>query len=80
MKIIYNSDAKEYGGIRAKMRLTNVRYLSNKMVSPNWIDIFPNAALFVIILKTPIAFVVRDKELANSFRAYFDIMWANSKE
>ncbi|MBI2128763.1 helix-turn-helix domain-containing protein, partial [Candidatus Woesearchaeota archaeon] len=25
MKIIYNSDAKEYGGIRAKMRLTNVR-------------------------------------------------------
>lgn len=78
MKIIYNSNAKIYGEIRKKMKLTEVRYLSNNLNSPNWIDIFPEAVLFVMILKTPIAFVVRDKELANSFRAYFNIMWQNS--
>jgi len=79
MKIIYNSDAQEYGEVRSKMGLTEVKYLPNFLVSPNWIDIFPNAVLFVVILYTPIALVVRDKELAESFRGYFDIMWKNSK-
>lgn len=78
LQIIYNADAKEYGEIRTKMQFTEVRYLPNKLVSPNWIDVFPEAVLFVMILQTPIAFVVRDKELANSFRAYFEIMWKNS--
>ena len=78
MKIVYNANAQEYGKIRKKMKLTEVRYLPNKLVSPNWIDIFPNAVLFVMVLNNPIAFVVRDTELANSFRSYFDIMWKNS--
>jgi sugar-specific transcriptional regulator TrmB len=79
MRIIYNSDAKDYGEIREKMKLTQVRYLTNQLVSPNWIDIYANAVLFVMVLNNPIAFVVRDKELANSFRAYFEIVWKNSK-
>jgi sugar-specific transcriptional regulator TrmB len=78
MKIIYNADAKEYGQLREQMKLTEVRYLPSDLVSPNWIDIYPGSVLFVMILKTPIAFVVRDKELANSFRSYFDIMWKTS--
>jgi len=79
MKIIYNADSREYGKVRTKMKLTDVRYLPNKLVSPNWIDIFPEAVLLVMVLKNPIAFVVRDVELANSFRVYFEIMWRNSK-
>ncbi|MBS3137739.1 hypothetical protein J4232_04860, partial [Candidatus Woesearchaeota archaeon] len=78
MKIVYNANAQEYGKIRKKMELTEVRYLPNKLVSPNWIDIFPDAISFVMVLNNPIAFVVRDTELANSFRSYFDIMWKNS--
>ncbi len=78
MKIIYNANAQEYGKIREKMKLTDVRYLPNNLVSPNWIDIFPNAVLFVMVLNNPITFVVRDTELANSFRSYFEIMWKNS--
>lgn len=80
MKIIYNSNAKEYGKIRKKMKLTEVRYLPNKLVSPNWIDIFPKAVLFVMVLKNPIAFLIRDKELADSFKSYFEIMWKTSNE
>ncbi|MFC1697599.1 TrmB family transcriptional regulator [Nanoarchaeota archaeon] len=79
LKIIYNADARKYGEIRTKMKLTQVKYLPNDQVSPNWINIFPEAVLFILILKTPIAFVVRDKDLANSFRSYFKIMWNISK-
>ena len=75
MKIIYNSDAKGYGKIRKKMKFTEVKYLPNDLISPNWIDVFPEAVLFVMVLKNPIAFVVRDKDLAKSFKSYFNIMW-----
>ena len=79
MKIIYNSDARDYGKTRQKMKITEVKYLPSDLVSPNWIDVFNEAVLFVMILAEPIAFVVRDKELAKSFKAYFDIMWKQSK-
>lgn len=78
MKIIYNSDAQEYGKVREQMKFTSVKYLPNKLVSPNWIDIYPDAVLFVMVLENPLAFVVRDKELAQSFKSYFEIMWKNS--
>jgi len=80
MKIIYNADARKYGLIRKKMKNTHVRYLPTQFPSPHWIDIFPHAILFVMVLTSPIAFVVRDKELANSFKSYFEIMWKNSNE
>lgn len=78
MKIIYNANAREYGKIRTGMKLTEVKYLPNELVSPNWIDIFSDAILFVILTENPIAFVVRDKELAKSFKSYFEIMWKTS--
>lgn len=79
IKIIYNADAKEYGVLRKKMELTDVRYLPNNLVSPNWIDIFPEAILFGVVAPVTLAFVIRDKELARSFKAYFDITWKQSK-
>ncbi|MBI5393605.1 hypothetical protein HZA96_07100 [Candidatus Woesearchaeota archaeon] len=80
MNIIYNANAREFGAIRKKMKLTNVKYLPNNLISPNWIDIFNDAILLVMILDTPIAFVVRNKELAQSFKSYFEIMWKISEE
>ena len=75
MRIIYNSDAKEYGRLRKKMKDTEVRYFSEGLNSPNWIDIFPEAVMITIIIEEPIVFLIRNKEIANSFRAYFEIMW-----
>ncbi|MFH1399948.1 MAG: helix-turn-helix domain-containing protein [Nanoarchaeota archaeon] len=79
MRIIYNADAKQYGSIREAMALTEVRYFGDGMVSPNWIDVFPETVLFIMVLATPIAFVVRDADLAKSFLSYFEILWKNAK-
>lgn len=75
MKIIYNADAQKYGKIRKKMEMTEVKYLANDLISPNWIDVYHEAVLFIMVLEAPIAFIVRDKNLAKSFKAYFNIMW-----
>ena len=75
MKIIYNSNAKEYGKIRSKFKLTQVKYLPSNLISPNWIDIYTDAVLFVVLLQEPLTFIIRDKSLADSFKEYFKIMW-----
>jgi hypothetical protein len=80
MQIIYNADAKPYASIRKKMSLTKVRFLPKNMVSPTWIDIFPEAVLIVAIVKEPIAFVIRDKSVSESFKNYFEMMWNISTE
>jgi predicted transcriptional regulator len=81
MKIIYNHDARTFGEIRTKMKLTQVKYMPNNLSSPNWIDVFPEAVLFVVLAdKNPIAFLVRDKSLADNFRAYFELMWKLAKK
>ncbi len=80
MRIIYNADAREYGKLRTTMKNTSVRYLPEQFPSPHWIDVFPSAVMFVLVLSSPIAFVVRDAELAQSFKSYFEIMWKNSRE
>ncbi len=80
MRIIYNSDARTFGEKRKKFKFTNVRYLPSDLVSPNWIDIYNDTVLFVFVVKEPLTFVIRSKDLANSFKAYFDIMWKVSNE
>lgn len=75
MRIIYNADAKDYGSVRTKMARTQVRYLPNHLVSPNWIDIFPSAIMLGIVSPITLAIVIRNKELVESFRSYFDVMW-----
>ena len=60
------------------MKLTKVRYFSDGLVSPNWIDVFPESVLFGLVLPHPLAFVIRNREIADSFRGYFEVMWSNS--
>ncbi|MEI7960792.1 MAG: helix-turn-helix domain-containing protein [archaeon] len=79
MKILYNADAKKYGQIRKKMKNTFVKYLPEKMSAPNWIDVFPNAIMIGIVLEKPVAFIVRDKFLAQAMTNYFEIMWQQAK-
>ncbi len=78
MRIIYNSNAREYGEKRRQFRKTQVRYLTNNMISPVWLDIYTDAVLFVFTLHQTLAIVIRNKELAQSFKAYFDIIWQTS--
>ena len=80
MRIIYNSNAKEYGRVRTKMKITKVKYLPSDLVSPNWIDIFNEAIMFGIISEeTILAIVIRDESIVKSFKSYFELMWKISK-
>jgi sugar-specific transcriptional regulator TrmB len=80
MKIIYNSNAREYGKVRTKMKITRVKYLPSSLVSPNWIDVFNDAIMMGIVSEQKVlAIVIRDESLVKSFKEYFELMWDISK-
>ncbi len=79
-KYIYDSDAKEYGKVREKMPLTEVKYLSKNIVSPVWIEIFGNYVVTGHITeKGAVAFLIKDKEIAKKYLHYFEVIWKNAK-
>lgn len=79
LKILFTSEARKYGAKRKWFPPAKVRYLPKRITSTNWIDIFNDTLLFVII-QEPIAIVIRDPSLAHSMRSYFSEIWKISRD
>ncbi len=79
LRIIYNSDSKEFGKMREKMKLTEVRYMKEELETPAWIDIFKDYVVTINVHGTPVCFLIKNKESAESYKKYFEIIWRQSK-
>lgn len=78
-KYIYDSDAGDYGKIREEMQLTKVKYLPKAIVSPVWIEIFKDSIVIGHIRgHNAVLFLIQDKEIAKSYRDYFNLIWEAS--
>lgn len=79
-KIIYNYDAREYGKKRAKMRLTEVRYTPKRIITPAWVEIFGDYVATYLLTENPIVFVIKNRDIAQSYLKYFEFMWEFAKK
>ncbi|RLE38899.1 hypothetical protein DRJ17_02600 [Candidatus Woesearchaeota archaeon] len=80
LKIIYLPAAKKYGKIREKMKFTEVRYLSETITAPAWIDIFQDFVVtFDFSREIPIAFLIKSRAISKSYRNYFELIWRQCK-
>lgn len=80
MSILYNENAREYGELRKKWSLTKVKYMSKDIITPAWIDIYEDNIAILLIGETPLAFVLKNKKVAESFKEYFKAMWKIAKK
>ena len=78
-KVIYNYDAKEYGKERKNYPLTKVKYLSKELSTPSVFWIFDEYVALVVFSNEPIALVIKNKEIKESFVAYFNLIWKIAK-
>ncbi len=79
MRIIYNHDSKEFGKKREKMKLTEVRYMKKELETPAWVDVFKDYVVTINVHGDPICFLIRDRESAESYRKYFELIWRQSR-
>ncbi len=80
LKILYNSDSREYGEVRKLLPLTEVRYMKKELETPAWIDIFRDYVVTINVHGTPVCFLIKNKESAESYEKYFDVLWKQAKK
>jgi sugar-specific transcriptional regulator TrmB len=80
LKIIYNKNAQELINARKKQLLSEVRILPDDYLTPASIDVIGDNLGIIIYSAEPLIFFIKNKEVADSFRKYFNIIWNKSKE
>ncbi|MDD5191694.1 MAG: helix-turn-helix domain-containing protein [Candidatus Nanoarchaeia archaeon] len=79
MKII-SEKGSEIGKDQAKTKFTEVRFIEKHYTNPAVINIYGNITIIAIWLKNPIAFYITSREVADSFRNNFEMMWKIAKK
>lgn len=80
MRIIYNYDCRDFGAIREKMKLTEVRYMKSELETPAWIDIFKEYVVTINNPSSPMCVLIRNKATAETYQKYFNIIWKQSEK
>jgi len=78
-RVIYNADAREFGEERKKYKLTEVKYLEEGINTPSVFWIFKDYVALVVFSEEPIALLIKNKQITQSFNSYFEIMWKIAK-
>lgn len=76
--IIFNKASKGLFKSQEKSKLVEVKYLLES--TPTAINIYKNYTIMAILTEEPITFLIRNKDVADSFREYFKIMWKIAKK
>jgi HTH-type transcriptional regulator, sugar sensing transcriptional regulator len=74
LKIITHSMGME------KLPLSEVRYFPQKYASPLAINIYGDKTAIILWSKTsPLAVVIKNKDITSGYKQYFDLLWKSSK-
>ncbi len=60
--------------------LSEIRYLPQKYANPLAINIYKNKVAIILWQKQPIAIVIKQQEIADSYKKYFELMWKVAKK
>jgi len=77
-KLLFDEGAKAQ--IKMFEKDFNVKTLPKQYITPAEIDIYHNKVLTVLWTKTPRAWVVENKAIADSYRKYFEIIWRQAEK
>jgi len=74
-------EGKTLGKKLIKEGLVNIKFLPKNISQPQTIWIFGNKiAIILVSVECPIIFLIENKNISNSFKEYFNILWKVSKE
>jgi len=71
---------EEFRGKFIKSKKSMVRYMAKEIISPSTTLIYGNRVLISIVTKSQIFnVVIKSREIADSYRAYFNYLWKRAK-
>lgn len=60
--------------------LAKIKYLPEKYSSPLAVNIYGDKTAIILWAKDPLAIVIKNKEIADGYKNYFELMWKIAKE
>jgi sugar-specific transcriptional regulator TrmB len=77
-RIIFNKPGKDRGA--SKIPLAEIKYLPQKYSSPLAVNIYKDKVAIILWSKdNPIAIVIKNKEISEGYKKYFELMWKIAK-
>lgn len=78
LKIIF-SDKIRKEKREEELKLASIRYLSDTYTTPSTIYVYADRVATIIWSDEPMAFLMKSKKVADSYRTYFELMWKMGK-
>lgn len=79
-KIILNKSKIQRAKKLSKLPYTEVRIMEREFDSPLAINVYANKVGMLLFTETPLAILIEDNEIANSFKKYFKLLWNGAQK
>lgn len=79
IKMIFNNDLREWSK-NIKSRITQIKFMPKKFDALSETIIYGDKVAIIVWTERPIATLIRDENLAKSYKQYFDILWKQAKK
>ncbi len=74
LKIIFNEEVRKQKR-EEELKLCQIKYLPNSYISPSTTYVYGDKIAIINWSSDPMAFVMRSKQVADSYKSFFDILW-----
>lgn len=79
LKILYSSSMKKEHREK-ELKLCKIRYLPSGHIPPSTTYVYGDKVAIILWGTEPMAFVLRSKQVADSYRMFFQLLWDAGKE
>ena len=81
LKIILDNSVREtLGKDRKEEKYAEVKYMPKGYISPSAVDIFEDYVYIFLWEEKPFVFMIKNKAIAESFKQYFNFLWAIARK
>jgi sugar-specific transcriptional regulator TrmB len=77
--LMYEETKEKEGKKRENWKLTQVKYLQNPSKNPMRVDVYGDYTDIAIDAVTPFVISIKSKEISDSFRDHFNLLWNQAK-
>jgi sugar-specific transcriptional regulator TrmB len=78
-KMILDNRENKFFQQRKEEKISNIRFMGKNFISPASIDIFQDYVYIFLWDENPYAFVIKNKNIAEGFKTYFQFLWSMAK-
>lgn len=79
-KLLFNENNRRFGNLKKQYKPVQVCYMPKQVITPSWISTYKDMVLIGVAEDTPMAFFIKNKAVAESYRQYFYFMWEQGKK